>query len=101
MKVIPNASAGSVDGFVEEAINNKSVLFTEKNQAYVNLERLVEANIKVKYSADTSNGDLNWVHTAISNLKKNLLGIYQIVSEKYLQNYLDEFVYKLNRKYFG
>jgi len=24
-----------------------------------------------------------------------------MVSEKYLQNYLDEFVYKLNRRYFG
>jgi hypothetical protein len=24
-----------------------------------------------------------------------------MVSEKYLQHYLDEFVYKLNRRYFG
>ncbi|MFD2034953.1 IS1595 family transposase [Belliella marina] len=101
MKVIQDASASSVDGFVKETINKESVIFTDKNQAYVNLEKLVESHVKVKSSAKTTNGELNWVHTAISNLKKNLLGIYHMVTEKYLQNYLDEFVYKLNRRYFG
>jgi len=31
----------------------------------------------------------------------NLLGIYHMASEKYIQNYLDEIVDKLNRRYFG
>lgn len=101
MKVIQDASSSSVDSIVEGAINKKSVVFTDKNQAYVHLERLVESHVKVRSSATTTNGELNWVHTAISNLKKNLLGIYHMVTEKYLQNYLDEFVYKLNRRYFG
>lgn len=91
----------SVEYFVKESIDSKAVLFTDKNAAYVNLERMVEEHIKVKSTSESTNGVLNWVHTAISNLKKNLLGIYHMVSEKYLQNYLDEFVYKLNRRYFG
>ncbi len=62
---------------------------------------MVEDYIKVKSSPDTTKGDLNWVHIAISNLKKNLLGMYHMVSEKYLQNYFDEFVFKLNRRYYG
>ncbi len=61
---------------------------------------MVEEHIKVKSGPGSANGDLNWVHTAISNLKKNLLGIYHMVSEKYLQNYLNEFANKLDR-YFG
>ncbi|MCH7410556.1 transposase, partial [Belliella sp. DSM 111904] len=67
----------------------------------VHVEKLVETHIKVKSSESTANEELNWVHTAISNLKKNLLGIYHMVTEKYIQNYIDEFVYKLNRRYFG
>ena len=44
---------------------------------------------------------LPWVHTAIGNAKKVLQGIYQHTRTEYLQNYLDEFCYKLNRRYFG
>ncbi|MGB0883471.1 MAG: transposase, partial [Flavobacteriales bacterium] len=39
-----------------------------------------------------------WVHIAISNLKRNILGIYHFVKQEYLQNYLDEFVYRLNQR---
>ena len=45
--------------------------------------------------------EINWVYTAISNLKSNLLGIYYMVSEKYLQSFLNKLTYKLNRRYFG
>ena len=101
MKVLHDVTKESVEEFVAETVTSKSVLFTDKNTSYYNLERLVEEHVKVKSSPDSTKGDLNWVHVAISNLKKNLLGIYHMVSEKYLQNYLNEFVYKLNRRYFG
>jgi len=42
---------------------------------------------------------LKWVHIAISNAKRTLLGIYHKIKGMYLQNYLDEFCYKLNRRY--
>ena len=38
---------------------------------------------------------------AISNAKRTLLGMYHKIKGKYLQLYLDEFCYKLNRRYFG
>jgi hypothetical protein len=101
MRVLQEVTKESVEQFVADAVTPKSVLFTDKNTAYYNLERLVEEHFKVKPSPDSTKGDLNWVHVAISNLKKNLLRIYHMVSEKYLQNYLNEFVYKLNRRYFG
>lgn len=101
LKVLGDVTRESVEGFVKKSIDPKSVLFTDKNPAYVNLEKMVENHIKVKSSYESANGDLNWVHTAISNLKRNLLGIYHMVSEKHLQSYLNEFAYKLNRRYFG
>ena len=44
---------------------------------------------------------LPWVHTVISNAKRNLLGIHHMIGEDYLQNYLNEYCYKFNRRYFG
>ncbi|WP_201290324.1 transposase, partial [Tenacibaculum maritimum] len=35
-----------------------------------------------------------------SNAKRNLLGNFHKIKRKYLQLYLNEFVYKLNRRYF-
>jgi hypothetical protein len=49
----------------------------------------------------TKKGDLKWVQAAKSNLKKNLLGIFHMDSEKYFQNYLNDFGYKLTRRHFG
>ena len=45
--------------------------------------------------------ELPWVHITISNAKRNLLNCYHHVDDIFLQNYLDEFTYKLNRRFFG
>jgi len=44
---------------------------------------------------------LKWVHKGIDNLKRNLLCIDYMITYKYLENYLIEFVNKLNQRYFG
>ena len=85
--------------FVKESIDPKSVLFTDKNPAYLNFEKMVDNHIKVKSSYETANGNLNCVHTAISNLKRNLLGIYNLVRENFLKSYLNEFA-KFKKRYF-
>ncbi len=42
------------------------------------------------------------VNRTISNAKKGLLGIHHnCINDQYMQNYLDEFCYKFNRRYFG
>jgi transposase-like protein len=41
---------------------------------------------------------LPWVHITIGNLKAFLLGTYHGVSGKYLQEYLNEFCYRFNRR---
>lgn len=42
---------------------------------------------------------LPWVHVVISNLKSYLLGTYHGISGRYVQEYLDEFCYRLNRRF--
>lgn len=92
LKLINGVTKESIEKFVAESVDPQSVLFTDKNTATVDLEKLVEEHIKVKSSPDSTNENLDWVYTAISNLKINLLGIYHMVSEKYLQNYLNDLV---------
>ena len=39
-----------------------------------------------------------WVHIAISNVRKKILGLHHSVKDTYMQNYLNEFCYKFNRR---
>lgn len=42
---------------------------------------------------------LPWVHIVISNFKAFVLGTYHGISGKYVQEYLDEYAYRLNRRF--
>jgi transposase-like protein len=55
-----------------------------------------EARVTPSYLVDEW---LPWVHIAIGNLKTFLLGTFHGVSGKYLQEYLDEFCYRFNRRF--
>ena len=74
---------------------------TDKSTSYVDISDFVEIHICEKSSPETTKETLKWVHIAISNAKRNMLGNYHKIKRKYLQAYLDEFIYKLNRRYFG
>ena len=41
---------------------------------------------------------LPWVHRVFSNLKRWTLGAYHSLRHKHLQSYLDEFVFRFNRR---
>lgn len=55
-----------------------------------------EARVTPSYLVDEW---LPWVHIAIGNFKTFLLGTFHGVSGKYLQEYLDEFCYRFNRRF--
>ena len=64
----------------------------------MNLVNLFEDNKQSIANSLENKIDLKWVNISISNLKRFLLGIYHVVKEKYVQHYLDEFCFKLNRR---
>ena len=41
---------------------------------------------------------LPWIHRVFSNLKTWALGVYHGLRRKHLQSYLDEFVFRFNRR---
>jgi hypothetical protein len=67
----------------------------------VDIADYVEMHISEKSSKETTKETLKWVHIALSNAKRNFVGTFHKIKKKYLQLYLNEFIYKLNRRYFG
>jgi hypothetical protein len=79
------------------AIFSFGVHFTDESTSYVNLADDVDIHISEKSNEQTTNETLKWVR----NAKRNFVGTYHKIKAKYLQLYLNEFIYKLNRRYFG
>lgn len=100
MKVVGSHRAQKINQLVEDNFNERSIVFSDKSTSYVDLGKYVETHITEKSDKKNTKTTLKWVHIAISNAKRTLLGVFHKIKGKYLQLYLDEFCYKLNRRYF-
>jgi hypothetical protein len=100
LKVLDTAKSEAINETVKESISEKSIVLSDKATTYVDISKYVETHLTEKSRKHTPTSTLTWVHIAIANAKRNFLGIYHKIKGKYLQNYLNEFVYKLNRRYF-
>lgn len=101
MKVLNNHLTEEINNVVKESIDAKSIVFSDQSTSYFDIADYVDVHITEKSNEKTTKTTLKWVHIAISNAKRTLLGIFHQIKGKYLQNYLNEFCYKLNRRYFG
>jgi hypothetical protein len=101
MKVLESHHKSEVNDVIVEYIHENAIVFSDKSTSYVDFSELIDAHITLKSDKEVTKTALKWVHIAISNAKRNLLGVYHMIKGKYLQSYLNEFCYKLNRRYFG
>jgi len=101
MQVLPDHKADTINDVAQENFEEKSIIFSDKSTSYVNISDYVEIHMTEKSDKQTTKTTLKWVHIAISNAKRTLLGVFHKIKGKYLQLYLNEFCYKLNRRYFG
>lgn len=100
-KVLGSHTASEINETVEDSFDEKSIVLTDDSTSYVDISNYVDLHVTEKSSEKLTKETLRWVHITISNAKRNLLGNYHKIKGKYLQLYLNEFVYKLNRRYFG
>lgn len=100
-KVLKTHLADEINETVAESFDETCIVLTDDSTSYVDISKYVELHVAEKSSEELTKETLRWVHITISNAKRNLLGNYHKIKGKYLQLYLDEFVYKLNRRYFG
>ena len=94
IKVLDNHKAEGVNNAITTSLDEQSIVFTDKSTSYVDISDFVELHIIEKSDIET----LKRVHVTISNAKRNLLGNFHKIKRKYLQLYLNEFFYKLNRR---
>ena len=101
MVVMENMKSETVEKIVQENIDYNSVVKTDRYTSYNKIKDHVWSHKARKVTASDVEKALPWVHTMISNAKRSLLGVHHMISKKYMQDYLDEFCYKVNRRYFG
>jgi len=100
MKVIPDASGDSLVGFIKENVEPGSTVITDGWSGFSSVGSSGYTHIvpqKFEF-ADPAN-ILPHVHMIVSLLKRWLLGTHQgAVQEMHLQAYLDEYVFRFNRR---
>jgi hypothetical protein len=101
MKVVEDLEATTVNREVKSTINTNSTVHTDDYTSYKKLSEVIQKHNAYNLQYDESDKVLPWVHKAITNSKNLLKAIHHCVWPDYLQNYLDEFCYKHNRRYFG
>lgn len=80
--------------------NNSPVTINDWTIELKSLSKIVKVT-QLSDSVKQKTTSTLWTNITISNLERIVSGIYHKVKLKYLQLYLDEYSYKLNRRYTG
>ena len=101
MKVIENLKSDTIDKLVKDLAYNTTDVDTDDSTSYVNLKKYIPRHNAQVIPKEKVGEVLPWVHIAISNAKRQLINTFHDIKPEFLQNYLDEFCYKFNRRYYG
>lgn len=101
MQVITDLKADTIASIVKKDVSADSELITDDSTSYVKLKDVVGKHDAQVIPKEKIGSVLPWVHIAISNAKRMLLDIHHDIKPEHLQNYLNEFCYNFNRRYFG
>ena len=101
MIVIDDLQAKTIDNQVVKNISKDAEIDSDHSTSCTNLHKLIAKHRPKVIPKELIGTALPWVHIAISNAKRVLLDVFHDIKPEYLQNYLNEFCYKFNRRYFG
>jgi len=86
----------------EQMVSKNAAVITDGKTSYRVLDNIAKKHKAVIVKDKTQVSKIfPWVHIAISNVKKKILGLHHSVKDTYMQNYLNEFCYKFNRRKYG
>ena len=87
----------TIEQFSKRKLMPEQMVYTD---AFRGLTSLANTQVHLSRPTPAEKVDewLPWVHIVISNLKRFLLGTYHGVQAKYLQEYINEFCYRFNRR---
>lgn len=96
LRAIPDFSGETLAGVVKDTVAPGSTIKTDGWTGYsASAEVAHDPHVIGSMAAHIV---LPWVHRVFSNLKTWVLGVYHGLRRKHLQAYLDEFVFRFNRR---
>jgi len=103
MKLMRDLTIESINDKVESALENQTEVLSDGYSGYNKLKEVIKTHLVIVEPDKSKSAKLfPWVNRTISNAKKVFLGNHHnVINQKYIQNYLNEFCYKFNRRYFG
>jgi transposase-like protein len=101
LRLVPGRGAKELTEFVQENVAQGSIVRTDGWKGYDDLAKWGYAHEPLVLDGDPERIDahLPMIHIAFANLKTWLLGTHHGVSQQHLQAYLNEFVFRFNRRF--
>jgi hypothetical protein len=100
MIVVDELNSVGINYEVMKAMSPTSIVISDAYRGYAGLSEIVDEHNAMVVPQSEAHTKLPWVHTVIANSKRQLLGVHHSIGREFLQNYLNEFTYKLNRRTF-
>lgn len=102
LRLVPGRGSKELTEFVQENVANGAVVRTDGWKGYDDVEEFGYAHEPLVLDGDPERTEahLPMIHIAFSNLKTWLLGTHHGVSPHHLQAYLNEFVFRFNRRFY-
>lgn len=99
INVVESLSKKDIAYEARSMVCKDAIVLTDGKTSYRVLDSIVKKHKAVIVKDKTEVCKIfPWVHIAISNVRKKILGLHHSVQENYMQNYLNEFCYKFNRR---
>ena len=96
LEVIPDYKGPTLKGFVERNVERGSHIWTDALASYSGMRGYQHTPRTIKKMA--AHVLMPWIHRVFSNLKRWGLGVFHGFRVKYLNAYLNEFVFRWNRR---
>ncbi len=98
LAAIPNNSAASIHAFVRANVKHGTTLLTDGHKSYLGLSDYQHDPRTIGKMA--GHVALPWIHRVFSLMKRWGLGTYHGLRRKHLDTYLNEFVFRYNRRFY-
>jgi len=99
MKVVDAVDGETIKEYAEKSVAKGSEIRTDGLSVYAPLAESGYTLVQQNYDPKDQPEHLHWTHIIISNAKAFLNGTFHGLDALHLQRYLDEFCYRLNRRW--
>ena len=102
VKVVPDVKARTLVPMIQQHIPAGQVVYTDEMSSYNRLGGLGYFHATVRHQAKqyvAGRAHTNNIEGMWSNVKRGIDGVHHVVSPKYLQAYLDSYIYRFNRRH--